>query len=143
MLNTQIAHGFLHPEHGAPLDPAVERVVRDIIGRVADKWTLITLEVLAEHGRLRFTEVQQRVGSVSQKVLTQVLRGMEEDGLVVRTVHAEVPPRVDYELTAMGLTLGEAFCGVWKWAERHRDDIDVARRRYADREAGSTVRDTA
>ncbi|MCR5867707.1 MAG: winged helix-turn-helix transcriptional regulator [Aquincola tertiaricarbonis] len=125
---------FVHPHHGAPLDPAVERVVREIIGRVADKWTLITLEVLTEHGRQRFTEIQRRVGPVSQKVLTQVLRGMEEDGLLVRTVYAEVPPRVEYELTQLGGELSAAFCGVWLWAERHREEIAAAQDRFARRE---------
>lgn len=127
-------HRFLHPHHGEPLDPEVEQVVRDIIGRVADKWSLIALEVLTEHGRLRFTEVQQRVGGVSQKVLTQVLRGMEQDGLLTRTVHPEVPPRVEYELTALGHALSKAFCGVWLWAEEFRDDIAAARRRFAERD---------
>lgn len=126
-------HQFVHPHSGEPLDPAVEGVVRDIIGRVADKWSLIALEVLTEHGRLRFTEVRQRVGAVSQKVLTQVLRGMEEDGLLTRTVHAEVPPRVEYELTPLGHELSRALCGVWQWAERHRDDIAQARQRFATR----------
>lgn len=128
---------FVHPHHGTPLDPQVERVVRDIIGRVADKWSLVTLEVLGEHGRLRFSEVRQRVGPVSQKVLAQVLRGMEEDGLVVRTVHAEVPPRVDYELTELGETLGKAFCGVWQWAEQYRNDIAQARQRFSQRQGGA------
>lgn len=128
------AHRFLHPQHGTPLDPATEAVVRAIIGRVADKWSMIALEVLAENGRLRFTEVRQRVGDVSQKVLTQVLRGMEEDGLLTRTVHAEVPPRVDYELTELGHALGAAFCGVWLWAEQYRDQIAAARLRFAERD---------
>ena len=90
MTTSAASHRFLHPHSGEPLDPEIEVMVRDIIGRVADKWSLIALEVLTEHGRLRFTEVRQRVGAVSQKVLTQVLRGMEEDGLLTRTVHAAV-----------------------------------------------------
>lgn len=131
MTTSAASHRFLHPHSGEPLDPAIEVMVRDIIGRVADKWSLIALEVLTEHGRLRFTEVRQRVGAVSQKVLTQVLRGMEEDGLLTRTVHAEVPPRVEYELTSLGRELSHALCGVWQWAERHREDIALARQRFA------------
>lgn len=134
MTTSAITSHFVHPHHGGPLDPAIERVVRDIIGRVADKWTLLALEVLTEHGRQRFTEVQRRVGNVSQKVLTQVLRGMEEDGLLVRTAYAEVPPRVEYELTELGGELSAAFCGVWVWAERHREEIAAAQERFAQRE---------
>ncbi|ANH68831.1 helix-turn-helix domain-containing protein [Mitsuaria sp. 7] len=133
-------HHFVHPHSGEALSPEIEGVVRDIIGRVADKWSLIALEVLTEHGRLRFTEVRQRVGGVSQKVLTQVLRGMEEDGLLTRTVHAEVPPRVEYELTLLGRELSRALCGVWQWAERHRDEIAQARQRFASRLEGKVAR---
>jgi DNA-binding HxlR family transcriptional regulator len=133
MTTSAAPHHFVHPHSGAPLDPEIEGVVRDIIGRVADKWSLIALEVLTEHGRLRFTEVRRRVGAVSQKVLTQVLRGMEEDGLLTRTVHAEVPPRVEYELTPLGGELSHALCGVWQWAERHRTDIARAREQFASR----------
>lgn len=109
------------------LDPRVEAMVTDLIGRVADKWTMLVIDVLAEHGELRFSEVQQRVSGVSQKMLTQTLRGMEREGLVIRTVHAEVPPRVQYRLTDLGLTLGAAFCGVWVWAQQNLEKIEEAR----------------
>ena len=79
------------PEH---IDPALTALVREIIGRVADKWTMLALEVLAEHGRLRFTRLGELVGGVSQKMLTKTLRQMEADGLVTRTVFPVVPPRV-------------------------------------------------
>jgi DNA-binding HxlR family transcriptional regulator len=114
------------PAH-PPLDPRVEALVNEVIGRVADKWTMILLEVLTEHGELRFTRLGQLAGGISQKMLTQTLRQMERDGLVVRTVHPVIPPRVEYRLTDLGLTLSEAFCGVWLWAERHLDRIEAAR----------------
>jgi DNA-binding HxlR family transcriptional regulator len=79
----------------AECDPRVEALVNDLIGRVADKWTMIALEVLAEHGGLRFTQLARQVPGISQKMLTQTLRQMERDGMVTRTVHAVVPPRVD------------------------------------------------
>ena len=113
-----------HPEE---IDPAVEALVHELIGRVADKWTMIILEVLAEHGRLRFTRLGEHVGAISQKMLTQTLRQMERDGLVLRTVHPVVPPRVEYELTDLGASLGEAFCGVWIWAEQNRSRVEEAR----------------
>ncbi|WP_431312398.1 winged helix-turn-helix transcriptional regulator [Sphingomonas natans] len=109
------------------VDPRVEALVHELIGRVADKWTMLVLEVLEEQGELRFTQLARAVTGVSQKMLTQTLRAMERDGLVIRTVHAVVPPRVDYRLTALGHSLGEAFCGVWIWAERNLAIVDAAR----------------
>lgn len=116
-----------HPETGQTADPRVEALVNEVIGRVADKWTMLVLEVLAEHGELRFTRIGEQVGGISQKMLTQTLRAMERDGLVVRTVHPVIPPRVDYRLTDLGGSLAEAFCGVWTWAEAHIDRIEAAR----------------
>lgn len=111
----------------AECDPRVGVLVNDLIGRVADKWTMIALEVLAEHGELRFTQLSRRMHGVSQKMLTQTLRQMERDGMVVRTVHAAVPPRVDYHLTQLGLSLGAAFCGVWSWAEQNLALVEASR----------------
>ena len=111
----------------ATADPKIEALVHEIIGRVADKWTMILLEILVEHGELRFTRIGELAGAISQKVLTKTLRQMERDGLVVRTVHPVIPPKVEYRLTKLGQTLGEAFCGVWLWAEKHGDEIERAR----------------
>ncbi|MBJ7510444.1 MAG: helix-turn-helix transcriptional regulator [Brevundimonas sp.] len=116
-----------HPETGEVADPRVEALVNEVIGRVADKWTMLILEVLAEHGETRFTRVGELVGGISQKMLTQTLRQMERDGLVVRTVHPVIPPKVEYRLTDLGFTLAEAFCGVWTWAEDNIDRIEAAR----------------
>lgn len=116
-----------HPETGQTADPRVEALVNEVIGRVADKWTMLVLEILAEHGELRFTRIGEQVGGISQKMLTQTLRAMERDGLVVRTVHPVIPPRVEYRLTDLGGSLAEAFCGVWTWAEAHIDRIEAAR----------------
>lgn len=119
-----------HPETGLPADPRVEALVNEVIGRVADKWTMLILEVLAEHGEQRFGRVGELVGGISQKMLTQTLRQMERDGLVIRTVHPVIPPRVEYRLTDLGGTLAEAFCGVWTWAETNIDRIERARAAY-------------
>ena len=108
-------------------DPAVDALVTEVIGRVADKWTMLILEVLADHGELRFTRVGKLVPGISQKMLTQTLRQMERDGLVTRTVHPVIPPRVEYRLTDLGLSLGAAFCGVWQWAEHNLARIEDAR----------------
>jgi|SRR5687767_7177983 DNA-binding HxlR family transcriptional regulator len=119
----------------AELDPRVEQLVTDIICRVADKWTMLTIEVLAEHGELRFTRIAAAVKGISQKVLTQTLRHMEREGLVERTVYPVIPPRVEYKLTALGYSLGTAFCGVWTWAAEHLDEIEKARRCFDEKKA--------
>ena len=109
------------------VDPKVEELVTQLIGRVADKWTMLILELLEAQGELRFTQIFRGIDGISQKMLTQTLRQMERDGLVTRTVHAVVPPRVDYRLTHLGNSLGAAFCGVWLWAEEHLDEVEAAR----------------
>jgi DNA-binding HxlR family transcriptional regulator len=112
------------------LDPKIEALVNDLIGRVADKWTMLVLEVLAERGELRFTRLGEFVEGISQKMLTQTLRQMERDGLVTRTVHPVVPPKVEYKLTNLGLSLGAAFCGVWVWAAENLNEVERARRNF-------------
>jgi DNA-binding HxlR family transcriptional regulator len=88
---------------------------------------MLILEVLIERGELRFTRLSEMVPGISYKMLTQTLRAMEREGLIARTVHAIVPPKVEYKLTELGLSLGAAFCGVWMWAEQHLDDVERAR----------------
>lgn len=114
-------------------DPALEALVEEIIGRVADKWTMVVLEALEEHGILRFSALSDRIPGISQKMLTKTIRQMEADGLVERTVYPVIPPRVEYELTKLGRTLSEAFCGVWIWAEKNRKAIGAARKAFAKR----------
>jgi DNA-binding HxlR family transcriptional regulator len=121
----------LHDEIPDNVDPVIEALVQDIIAKVADKWTMLILEVLEEHGTVRFTQLGKLVGSISQKMLTKTLRQMESDGLVKRTVHPVIPPHVDYSLTNLGRSLGGAFCGVWIWAETHHAEIEKARRDFA------------
>jgi len=111
-------------------DPELEALVREIIGRVADKWTMLVLEALEEHGQVRFTRLGEIIGGVSQKMLTKTLRQMEADGLVSRTVFPVIPPRVEYQLTSLGHSLGQAFCGVWIWAEQNREVIEHARKKF-------------
>jgi DNA-binding HxlR family transcriptional regulator len=115
------------------IDPRIETLVTELIGRVADKWTMLILEVLAEKGELRFTRLGKLVAGISQKMLTQTLRQMERDGLVLRTVHPVVPPKVEYKLTDLGFTLGAAFCGVWVWAAENLAHVEEARRAFDDR----------
>ena len=115
------------------IDPRVEALVNDLIGSVADKWTMLILETLHEKFELRFTQIGRELPGISQKMLTQTLRQMERDGLVHRTVHPVVPPKVEYRLTELGHGLSESFCGVWRWVEKNLDAVAEARRRFDQR----------
>src|SRR3546814_11463221 len=85
-----------------PVDPRVEMLVNELIGRVADKWTLLVLEELEDHGTCRFTELARLVPGISQKMLTPTLRALERDGMVTRQVFAAVAPKVEYSITTPG-----------------------------------------
>lgn len=123
---------FQSPD-GRSSSPEVDRLVQEIIARVADKWTLLLLETLAQHGVVRFGGLAELVEGISQKMLTQTLRQMESDGFVSRTVYPVVPPRVEYALTPLGASLAEAFCSVWTWAETHYDELQRERAAYRER----------
>ena len=116
MIHTYLNESVMRPAPDVPLlkdvDPRLNALVMDLIGAVADKWTMTVLEVLIEAGVLRFTRLAEAVPGISQKMLTQTLRQMERDGLLTRTVHPVVPPHVEYQLTDLGMSLGEAFCSV-------------------------------
>ena len=102
---------------------------RSVLDRIGDKWTALIVLVLRD-GPLRFSRLRTRVGGVAPKVLAETLRRLERDGLLTRTAHAEVPPRVDYELTALGYSLAEPITAMTAWAEEHLRDITRARERY-------------
>jgi DNA-binding HxlR family transcriptional regulator len=103
--------------------------LRDLLDRLADKWSLLVVELLGGRGR-RFSELRREIDGISQRMLTLTLRNLERDGLVLRTVHAVVPPRVDYELTPLGLSLLEMIQPLVAWTRIHRDEIAVARASY-------------
>ena len=107
---------------------------RQVIDRIGDRWTVLILGALSD-GPRRFTELARRVEGISQKMLTQTLRGLERDGMVSRTVHATVPVRVDYELTDLGRTLTAPIAALEAWARNHLDDVIAARERYDERSA--------
>lgn len=116
--------------------PEMESVADALLARVADKWTITVLEVLGEEGTARFTQIFRLLPGISQKMLTQTLKRMERDGLVTRTAYPVIPPRVDYELTSLGIDLGIAFCTVWVWAARNVERVEDARRTYDARDLG-------
>lgn len=100
---------------------------REMISRVADKWSMYVIHVLARESPLRFNELKRRVAGVSQRMLTVTLRGLERDGLVRRTMYPEVPPRVEYQLTGLGETLRGIVCNLVTWSEAHLTEVDAAR----------------
>lgn len=104
---------------------------RVIFQRIGDKWASLVVQVLAD-GPIRFSELRKMVHVVTPKVLTQTLRTLERDGLITRTVHAQVPPRVDYELTELGTSLLEPLTLLRLWAEDHVPSILEARDAYDD-----------
>ena len=95
------------------------RAVSEVLSRVGDKWTILVVSELG-NGPKRFNEIRRALGSISQRMLTLTLRGLERDGLVTRTVFPTVPPRVDYELTKLGRSLLEPVSGVGLWARQNR-----------------------
>ena len=102
---------------------------RQILDRIGDTWSVLVVVMLAE-GTHRYTELAKRIQGVSPKMLTQTLRGLERDGLITRTVHPVVPPRVDYALTELGRSLYGLVEGLEKWAEAHIEDVQAARQAY-------------
>ena len=106
---------------------------RDLLDRIGDKWSVLILGELADEQPHRFASLRDRIGGVSEKMLTQTLRYLEEDGLVAREVFAEVPPRVEYRLTPLGVTLRVPLAALRKWSVDHVEDVASARTRYATR----------
>lgn len=112
---------------------------RVIFQRIGDKWASLVVQVLAD-GPIRFSELRKMVHVVTPKVLTQTLRTLERDGLITRTVHAQVPPRVDYELTELGTSLLEPLTLLRLWAEDHVPSILQARDAYDDAQDEAVLR---
>jgi DNA-binding HxlR family transcriptional regulator len=104
-------------------------VVREILDRVGDKWSVLVIALLGERGQ-RFSELRRAIEGISQRMLTLTLRQLERDGLVSRTVHATVPPRVDYALTPLGESVLEPLTALMGWAQEHGTDVAEARRQY-------------
>ena len=132
--NPRHTKGTVHPPTRTELTQTCE--IRDLLDRLADKWSLLVVELLGG-GTRRFTELRRDIDGVSQRMLTLTLRHLERDGLVRRTVHPVVPPRVDYELTPLGATLLDAVAPLVAWTRAHRDEIARARHDY---DAAASVR---
>ena len=116
-------------EHACDLDGRGEEI-RGVLGHIGDKWALLVVGALDAGKRLRFGELQRHTPGISQRMLTVTLRRLERDGIVTRTMHAEVPPRVEYELTHVGTTLIEPALALATWAMNSYDSIRESRARY-------------
>jgi len=119
---TQTALPSIDPEEACPIAPVVDIVF--------SRWTTPILWTLNMHGRQRFVELERRIAAITPKVLTQRLRQLERDGMIVRTYHPEVPPRVEYEITELGRSLAPLFANLAEWASTNLAKVDLARHDY-------------
>lgn len=104
--------------------------IRDVLDRTGDRWSMLVLFTLEEHGTQRFTVLKSQIPDISQRMLAQTLRRLEQDGLVSRTVYPTIPPRVDYALTALGKSFLKPMHGVLKWAQANHQRVRAARAAY-------------
>ena len=100
--------------------------VGDVLARVGDKWSILVIAMLSR-GSMRFSELKRSLGSISQKVLTSTLRGLERDGYLTRRVTPSIPPRVDYKLTELGADVLIPMTALAMWAYSRRADVEAAR----------------
>jgi DNA-binding HxlR family transcriptional regulator len=110
-------------------DHAGCRTVVDTLARIGDKWTVMVVGVLST-GPMRYSELHRAIDGISQRMLTLTLKGLEQDGLVTRTVYPTIPPRVEYALTEMGSTLRAPLEALFQWASTHRPKMAEARLAY-------------
>ncbi|MDI9836424.1 MULTISPECIES: winged helix-turn-helix transcriptional regulator [unclassified Streptomyces] len=119
-------------KHGAGVDSELACPVSPVVDIVFSRWTTPILWTLNEFGRQRFVELQRNIRTITPKVLTQRLRQMERDGLVVRTYHPEVPPRVEYEISELGRSLAPIFAHLADWSAENLHKVERARREFDD-----------
>ncbi len=104
--------------------------VKDVLNRIGDKWSMLTVIMLSDHQTLRFNELHQLISGISQKMLTVTLKTLEADGLVTRKMYAQIPPKVEYSLTTLGQSLVAPLMHLYDWANQHMPEIRASRKRY-------------
>jgi len=109
--------------------------IRDVLDRIGDRWSVLVLVTLRDVELLRFSELRRALGDISQRMLAQTVRHLEEDGLLERTVHPTVPPRVDYRLTPLGHSLLVPLEALVDWAENHHAEVRAARAKFQENAA--------
>jgi DNA-binding HxlR family transcriptional regulator len=102
---------------------------REVLQRVGDKWSVLAIDLLGP-GTMRFSELHRAIDGITARMLTVTLRGLERDGIVTRTIHPVIPPRVEYALTPMGRTLLDTIGQLVTWADSHLPEIEAARAAY-------------
>lgn len=107
--------------------------MRDVVARISDKWSMLAIYALGGYGKLRFNELKHKIGDISQRMLTVTLRNLEADGVITRKIYPEVPPRVEYELTALGFSLMEQIGLLADWANQNGGVIMKNRKKYEER----------
>jgi DNA-binding HxlR family transcriptional regulator len=111
--------------------------VRDVLGRVASKWSILIIVTMAEApGPIRFTELERRIDGISRRMLTLTLRNLERDGLIERTAYLTIPPKVEYALTGIAHELHGILAMMTDWAQRHQGRIATARQAFDQTHAG-------
>ena len=130
-------------EPSGPADEPVPAVgessscrAREVLQRVGDKWSVLAIDLLGQ-GTMRFTELHRAIDGITARMLTVTLRGLERDGIVTRTIHPVIPPRVEYTLTPMGRTLLDTIGQLVDWTDSHLPEIQAARAAYDARHASS------
>ncbi|HEY9393738.1 MAG TPA: helix-turn-helix domain-containing protein [Nocardioides sp.] len=106
--------------------PEESGLIREVLDRIGDKWTVLVISTLAD-ARLRYSDLQASIPGISQRMLTVTLKALERDGLLLRTAYPEIPPRVEYELTALGRSLLDSVMALAAWAAAHHQDIAASR----------------
>jgi DNA-binding HxlR family transcriptional regulator len=106
--------------------------IRSVLDRIGDKWAVLVILTLGEEGTMRFNQLHEAIGDISQKMLTVTLKKLQEDGLVSRKMYQEIPPRVEYALTITGTTLVPHIDALAKWANENMKGIKMSRNVYAD-----------
>lgn len=104
--------------------------IRNVLDRVGDKWSILVIMMLGDHGTLRFNELNAHIGTISQKMLTVTLKTLEADGLITRTMFPQIPPRVEYNLTDLGRSLLPAVATLSDWASVNMPAILASRAQY-------------
>jgi DNA-binding HxlR family transcriptional regulator len=116
-------------ERAASVEPGDSCRAREVLQRVGDKWSVQVIDLLGQDSK-RFSELHRSIGGITSRMLTVTLRGLERDGLVTRTIHPVIPPRVDYELTPLGRTLLDTIGQLVSWTDAHLAEIEAARAAY-------------
>jgi DNA-binding HxlR family transcriptional regulator len=119
-----------------------KRAVTETLARIGDKWTVMVVGTLHQ-GPMRYNQIRRAVEGISQRMLTLTLKGLEEDGLVNRTMYPTIPPRVDYELTDLGRKLIVPLRSLYEWAVEHRPAMLAAREKFAKKQRRAALRQTS